>query len=167
VALWPAGDLSNPKRATKFFRLLDEAGSSPIVLPKEVTGKRKNAVWWSIKLGCDDAHPFNSWNERPLRFDSDRISAYIQGWRETWLTTFIGEHCAARLFQRLRWTEVPKPSDILPELRELALLVPWYGAVDHLMACQNNGTTLTAVVRTSRGAFLGIHPPPTTRGSRN
>lgn len=32
------------------------------------------------------------------------------------------------------------------------------------MACQNNGTTLTAVVRTSHGAFLGIHPPPNDSG---
>lgn len=155
----PAGDLSSPKRAAKFFRLLDEAASSPIVLHKEVTGKRKNAVWWSIYPAFDDAHPFNSWNEKAMRFDSDRVSAYPQDVQETWLTTLIGEHCVARLFQRLPWTEVPKPSDILPELRELVLLLPWYSAIDYTIVCRNTGASLTAFIPTSHGAFLGVHNP--------
>lgn len=159
VALMPAGDLSNPKQAKKYFRLLDVAASSPIVLYKEVTGKRKNAVWWSIFLHSDKAHQFDSWNEKALRFQSDRVSAYPQDWRPTWLTTIIGEHCVARLFQRMPWTEVPKPKDVFPELRELALLLPWYAALDNLIAQLNDGVTMTAFIPTSHGAFLGVHNP--------
>lgn len=159
TALKPAGDLSNPKQANKFFRQLDAAASSPVVLHKEVTGRRKNAVWWSIFLHCDEAHPFNSWNEKALRFQSDRVSAHPQDWQPTWLTTLIGEHCVARLFQRMPWTEVPKPKDVFPELRELALLVPWYAMVDRLLAHENDGATLTAFIPTNHGAFLGVHNP--------
>lgn len=96
---------------------------------------------------------------KALCFQSDQVSVNMQDWRPTWLTTIIGEHCVARLFQRMSWSEVPKPKDVLPELRELALLPPWYAAVDHLITHQNNGATLTAFIPISHCAFLGVHNP--------
>ena len=159
AASTPAGDLTNTKRANLFFRKLDSAASSQVVLHKEITGRRQHAVWWSIYLAEDESHRLDTWNERALRFECDRVSAYPQHWNPTWLTTIIGEHCVARLFQRLPWSDVPSPKDVFPELRELAKLIVWYQAVDSVITGTNPGLALSAFIPTTNGAFLGIHNP--------
>ena len=152
-------DLTNKKNANKFFRSLDQAANSPIVLHREITGNRKSAVWWSAYLERDDSHSFNSWNEPALRFQSDRFHVHPGTWDPTWWTIIIGEHCIARLFQRLPWTSLPKPFDILPELRELALFCQWYAQADSVLHRSNEGVGVTVFMPTTNGAFLGRHNP--------
>lgn len=154
-----AGDLSNKKTAARFFKSMDAAARSPVVLHTETSGKRNNAVWWSIYLQSDPDHEYDSWNERALRFEVDRVWASGQVWHPTWLTTIIGEHCVARLFQRLPWTKTPTPRDVFPELRELALLLPWYNNANKQTAACHGGKRLSVFIPTTHGAFLGASNP--------
>lgn len=157
-----AHDLSNAKQAARFFGgLTAVADKSPIVLHKEITGKRNSAVWWALYLDCDPAHPFDSWQEKALRFEVDRVWAVPRQRQPTWLNTLVGEHCISRLFQRLPWPgiEAPRSPDILSELRELALVAQWYDFANFHISHQFKGKRLSLFIPTSHGAFLGIANP--------
>lgn len=156
AALGPTGDLSNKKVATRFFKGLDAASSSPIVLHREVTGKRNGAHWWSIFLDCDSEHAFSSWMEPVLRVNIDRVWAQGQVWNPTWLTALVGEHCITRMFQRLPWSSIPVPQAIFPELSELARILPWYINAYTRMADKFKGGRLSVFIPTTNGVFLGV-----------
>lgn len=159
VALRPAGDLLNKKIANRFFKALDSAATSPVVLNREVTGKRASAHWWAIYLDSDPLHAFNSWNEPALRFNVQRVWAQNQRLNPTWLTALVGEHCIARMFERLIWEQEPTPQSLFPELSELAQVLPWYiHAYEHI-ARSFDGKRLSVFIPTTNGVFLGIANP--------
>lgn len=159
VANTPAGDLTNTKRQAKYFKELSAIAKCDVVLHEEISGKRKRAVWWTLLLECDPKRQVNSWNERSLMFSIARVWAYPQDWNPTWLTALVGEHCIMRMFQRMPWEQMPSPRDIFPELRELALLVPWYIRAYSAIRKKFDGRLLTIFIATSNGVFLGKVDP--------
>ena len=159
AAFPPAGDLLNKKIQARFFKNLDAAATSPVALHREVTGKRAGAHWWAIYLDSDPEHAFDSWQEPALRVNVDRVWAQNQLWNPTWLTALVGEHCIARMFQRLPWTEMPTQQSLFPELRELARVLPWYiQAYDHIYR-KFEGKRLSVFIPTTNGVFMGVANP--------
>lgn len=159
VALPPAGDLLNKKIANRFFKALDQAASSPVVLHRDVTGKRASAHWWAIYLDSDPKHAFDSWNEPALRVNVQRVWAQNQLLNPTWLTALVGEHCIARMFERLTWDTMPTAQSLFPELSELARVLPWYiHAYEHI-ARKFEGKRLSVFIPSTNGVFLGIANP--------
>lgn len=162
AAFPPAGDLLNKKIQARFFKSLDAAATSPVVLHREVTGKRAGAHWWAIYLDSDPEHAFDSWQEPALRVNVDRVWAQDQLWNPTWLTALVGEHCIARMFQRLPWAVPPTPQSLFPELCELARVLPWYiHAYEHI-ARKFDGKRLSVFIPTTNGVFLGVSNPADT-----
>lgn len=159
VAFPPAGDLSNRKIAARFFKALDDVADSPVILHRDVTGKRNSSHWWSIHLDYDPEHCFNSWKEPALRVNVARVWARGQLWNPTWLTAMVGEHCITRMFQRLNWTCTPTPQSLLPELSELSRVLPWYIQAYWQIARKFEGRRLSVFIPTSHGVFLGISNP--------
>lgn len=159
TAFPPAGDLLNKKIAARFFKALDAAASSPVVLHREVTGKRAGAHWWAIYLDSDPEHAFDSWQEPALRVNVNRVWAQNQLWNPTWLTALVGEHCIARMFQRMRWHTMPTPQSLFPELSELAQVLPWYIQAYEHIARRFEGKRLSVFIPTTNGVFLGIANP--------
>ena len=162
VANTPAGDLTNTKRQAKYFKELSSVANCDVALHEEISGKRKRAVWWTILLESDPQRQFNSWNERSLMFSIARVWAYPQDWNPTWLTTLVGEHCIMRLFQRLPWAKMPTTTDVFPELRELARLIPWYQRAYKAIRDKFDGRLLTIFIATTNGVFLGRVNPEDT-----
>lgn len=159
VFLTKTHDLTSQKSAAKAFAALNKVADSPTLLHREITDSKKRAAWWAINLNSDPDHEFGAWNERVLRFDIYRWWAGTGMWQPTWLTTLIGEHCIARMFQRMKWDSVPKSHDLIPELKELALLVNWYNIANDLIAQNHNGLRLSLFIPTSNGAFFGVINP--------
>lgn len=158
VALPPAGDLLNKKVAARFFKALDGTASSPVVLHREVTGKRASAHWWAIYLDSDPKHAFDSWQEPALRVNVQRVWAQNQSLNPTWLTALVGEHCIARMFQRMPWQTIPTPQSLFSELSELAQVLPWYiQAYGHI--ARKEGKRLSVFIPTTNGVFLGVANP--------
>ncbi len=162
AAFPPAGDLLNKKIAARFFKALDGAASSPVVLHREVTGKRAGAHWWSVYLDSDPNHEFNSWQEPALRVNVDRVWAQDQLWNPTWLTALLGEHCIARMYQRMPWQTMPTPQSLFPELSELARVLPWYIQAYAQIEKSFDGKRLSIFIPTTNGVFLGVVNPQDT-----
>jgi len=162
VALPPAGDLLNKKIAGRFFTKLDQAASSPVVLNREVTGKRASAHWWAIYLDSDPEHAFDSWNEPALRVNVQRVWAQNQLLNPTWLTALVGEHCIARMFERLTWDAMPNQRSLFPELSELAQVLPWYIQAYSHIERKFDGKRLSVFIPTTNGVFLGVANPQDT-----
>lgn len=148
------------KVVNRHIKLLDDAvGSSPLALQRGVCGNKHKSKWWLIYPQVDRSRALNDWNESCLRFDVHRINISPFSSLETWYTVLLGEHCVARLFQRMPWSNTPTATDILPELKELAGWIPWFVNIDHMSAKFHEGHVLYAFLPTSNGVFLGSHHP--------
>lgn len=151
---------STTKIVNRHIKLLDEAAnSSPLALQRGVCGNKHKSRWWVIYPQVDRSRVLNDWNESCLRFDVHHINISPFLSKETWYTVLLGEHCIARLFQRLPWRNVPAATDILPELTELTSWLPWFVSIDKLSTDANKGFVFFAFLPTANGVFLGAHHP--------
>lgn len=151
---------STTKVVNRHLKLLDDAVlSSPLALQSGICGNKHHSKWWVIYPQVDRSRALNDWNESCLRFDVHRINISPFSSRETWYTYLIGEHCIARLFQRIPWKNVPSSKDILPELKDLAGWIPWFAVIDRMSAKIKEGSVLQAFLPTTNGVFLGSHHP--------
>lgn len=151
---------STTKVVNRHLKLLDDAvQTSPLALQSGVCGKKQKSKWWVIYPQVDRARALNDWNESCLRFDVHHIYISPFSSKENWYSILIGEHCIARLFQRMPWEKVPMAKDILPELKELAGWLPWFVTIDRMSSKMNEGRVLYAFLPTANGVFLGSHHP--------
>lgn len=158
--LAPAGDLSNKKAANRFCKKLDAIASKcPIVLQHRTTGVRNNAHWWATHPNFNHDLQDDVWNERVLSVYIERVWLVGQRLQPTYGHAFIGEHCIARLFQRMPWPSMPNSFSILEELRYLANVLPWHVKAHHYIAQLNGGLRLSKFIPTPHGVFLGVSHP--------
>lgn len=151
---------STTKVVNRHIKLLNDAvKNSPLALQHGVCGTKHKSKWWVIYPQVDRSRPLNDWNESCLRFDVHRINVSPFRSIENWYSFLLGEHCVARVFQRMHWEAPPAAKDIFPELKELAGWLPWFSIIDNLSTKLGNGRVLFVFLPTSNGVFLGSHHP--------
>lgn len=151
---------STTKAVNRHIKLLDTAiAASPLALHSGVCGSKQNSKWWLIYPQVDRSRALNDWRESSLRFDTYRINISPFSTQETWYTVLLGEHCVARMYQRMPWSDTPAARAILPELKELAAWLPWFISMDNMAVKLHAGHVFYAFMPTLNGVFLGSHHP--------
>lgn len=158
--VWQRFDAKNTKQVNRYLKQLSEAAALPPVMHQGVYGSKHRSCWWALLLQPDRSRPVtDEWTEACLRIDIHRVYLSPHDWRFTFLPVLLGEHCIARLFQRLPWKADPYAAGILPELRELTANISWATILDALMTKLHPGIALSLFIPTTHGVFLGCHHP--------
>lgn len=158
--VWQRFDAKNTKQVNRYLKQLTEAANLPPVMHQGIYGSKHRSCWWALLIQPDRSRPVtDEWTEACLRIDIHRVYLSPHDWRFTFLPVLLGEHCIARLFQRLPWEADPHAAGILSELRELTANINWATMLDALMTKLHPGLALSLFIPTTHGVFLGSHHP--------